>query len=743
MKDCHNRNDLNAAFRVEKLASMSKTSLTINAYDSFLMLCLNHGDDHAFQLFEELLKIGKPSNGLCLGLLSKCAESKFCRFADMIVQHLRENNDISIQAYSALMKAYASCGMYNKACDLYAQVVHDGLKPDSVMYGCLMKFAVACGRTELSQELSKVAPQLDIHNYMSLIQAAGRDKDIDHAFRVVEDMKAKGVKVDLTAYSCVLDVCVSVGDLKRAKDLLAEMCEMGSVDVVAYNTMLKGYCNSGDSAAATAIFSEMDEAGIQPNDVSFNCLMNAYAVSGNFKQAWSLLEMMDTRGLKIGNFTMSILMKALKKARSPHWKDVAKAFGLLDRLGADVYCDEVVLNVVLETCIRHREHGRLNTILTNYLKSSHRPSLHSTGLLIKSASALNRIDICRELWADTIGRRSITPNDYILGDMLDALVCNDCVEEACTLLDMWKEKITPNMYVYTAILKGLANTNQIDRAMELYEEIKESGVSMNATLFSVLIDMQARTGDTRKVFDLVQCMKSKGCKPDDVTSAIIVKSYAIKGDIDEAFRVFRDLQKDGMQKDSLYNAILNGSVQHNRMDLADLVIEDLEKYNIKPSNFTLGILMKMYGRRKQVQKAFDVLEHLSKKHGLTPNIRVKNCLMCNCLSNSEMEKAYEVFEDIKRSGQDLDAKTYSALIQANTKLGNFDEAVRLCEEACDLGKQRGLRLSQILEGDAVEQLLRAIDRRGRTHSISLRFLENMRDSDLKIQPRIIRAFLKQ
>merc|ERR1719282_2234129 len=103
---------------------------------------------------------------------------------------------MTIAVYSALMKVYAYCGMYDRACNLYDQIRADGLEPDAMMYGCLMKFAVECGRTDLSRELSEKAPSLDIQNYMSLIRAAGRDRDIKRAFDVLNKLKEACVSID-------------------------------------------------------------------------------------------------------------------------------------------------------------------------------------------------------------------------------------------------------------------------------------------------------------------------------------------------------------------------------------------------------------------------------------------------------------------------------------------------------------------------------------------------------------------
>merc|ERR1719401_1240922 len=67
--------------------------------------------------------------------------------------------------------------MYDKACDLYEEIVELNIQPDNVMYGCLVKFAVKCGRTELSQLLFSKTQGGDAQNYMWLIRSAGREQD--------------------------------------------------------------------------------------------------------------------------------------------------------------------------------------------------------------------------------------------------------------------------------------------------------------------------------------------------------------------------------------------------------------------------------------------------------------------------------------------------------------------------------------------------------------------------------------
>lgn len=53
-----------------------------------------------------------------------------------------------------------------------------GIEPDAVMHSCAVKFAVKAGRRDLSEDLFNSAPEVDVHNYMCLMRAAGRDGQV-------------------------------------------------------------------------------------------------------------------------------------------------------------------------------------------------------------------------------------------------------------------------------------------------------------------------------------------------------------------------------------------------------------------------------------------------------------------------------------------------------------------------------------------------------------------------------------
>jgi pentatricopeptide repeat protein len=280
--------------------------------------------------------------------------------------------------------------------------------------------------------------------------------------------------------------------------------------------------------------------------------------------------------------------------------------------------------------------------------------------------------------------------------------------------------------------------------MELLREMKREKFRMTTFVFNTLIDAQARTGSTDEVAELMQSMDEMGCKPDTVTSSTIVKCYVVKGDLDQAFEVFCTLQRSNHAVDSVYNTILDGCTRQQRWDLADQLLANMHKYKVKPSNFTVGILVKMWGRRKQLHKAFEVIEWASQKFGLQPNVQVKTCLMCACLSSNNIDKAYQIFEEIKTSsqGRGVDAKSYTALIQGNVRLGYLEEAVKLVQEAYGLdGNRRALSQGQVVEPIAIEQLMRGLTEAGIMDTLGCQLLEQMKKGKIAVSGRLFSSML--
>jgi len=733
--------DLELAKDIELQARASQVVFTTSMYDPLLKFYTLRGEPRVLELFEEMKSSSvRITEGLCVALLARCAESKFLRFAEEVVKHVRATGTMTIAMYSTLMKVYAFCNMYGKACDLYELLRQDGLQPDAMMCGCLMKFAVECGRTELSRQIAEIAPNLGIQNYMSLIRAAGRDRDVERAFGVLERVRASPVPADAAVHNCVLDVCVSAGDMDRARSLLAEMRQLGHVDVITHNTLIKGYCQMGDRHAAKACMNDMAQDGIKPNDISFICLLNACVRHGNLQEAWDIIDSMRASGVKVDHYTMSIMMKAMKRVSNP--KDIARCLRLLDDAKVDVCSDEILLNSVLETCIRHQEVRRLESIMHDFSKSRLRVSVSTYGSLIKASSTLKNLAQCWAYWQKIV-ERGLEPTAIVTGCMLDALVCNGEVDQAVELLQEWKRRWgQPNAIMCSTVIKGFAGRGQHVRALEMLRDLRAAGLKLTIAVYNTVLDAHARAGAVQGIAEVVELMEKDGLAPDTISWATIIKGYCQKGDLEKAFEVFRSTLKASGSKDSMiYNNILDGCIQHNRFDMADRLVEEMETSRIVPSSYTYGILVKLYSRRRQVNKAFEVIERWSKKFHVAPNNQVRTCLMCACLNANSPDRALQVFEELRASPCGADGKAYSSLITGLVRHQRLSKAVSLVEEAYGLEGKHSMPRGQSLETAAMEKLVTALAQQGLTASVGAPLLKRLQGAGVSFSTKLYSAML--
>ena len=78
-----------------------------------------------------------------------------------------------------------------------------------------------------------------------------------------------------------------------------EMQDLGLVDVVSYNTLLKAYLKQGQIVKARKLLGEMAENNIQANQVTYNEMLNALVTVKDRKEMWALVREMNAMGMQL------------------------------------------------------------------------------------------------------------------------------------------------------------------------------------------------------------------------------------------------------------------------------------------------------------------------------------------------------------------------------------------------------------------------------------------------------------
>jgi len=696
------------------------------------------GDSRALEIFDDFVSRGfTPAEGVLTAVVSLCAESRHIQMAEHILSYARRMNmSATLGLYAAMVKVYGHAQLFDKTCSLYALMQEDRVQPDTVVYGSLIKAAVESGRLELARTLFRESGNPDLLNYMSLIRAAGREKDLNKALELLEELEAAPLAIDATAYNCVLEVCVASGNRAAATKLLKRMESKGHVDVVSYNTFMKVLFADGAHTEITGVLQSMRSRGLRPNAVTYNSLVKDAVMRQDIQSAWKLIGQMEEEGTNPDAFTCSILLKGVKHTSSSEVVD--KVVDLIQR--ANVTPDEVLVNCLLEAYVRLRNIPRLVQVLEQFKSTGVVPSLHACALLIKAYGHSQRLDRAWALWNELIKERKLTPNEEVFASMVDACLASGDLDNAVFVFREMKHVLSNfsrGAAVFAALVKACVSRKQTKLAVQIYEEMRDVSFTCNKVTYNTLIDALVRQGDMDKAAAVFRDMGLKGVTPDLISYATLIKGHCTRGCLEQALQLFGLMQRRGISPDAIvFNSILDGCAHKQMRTLTEQVLKDMETAGIAPSNFTLSILVKLYGRCSDLDTAFHVVETYPDRYKFKLNAQVYTCLMSACIANGTLARAIAVYKAMIDAGCAPDSKMYQTLLNGCLRHGDLDAAAQLVRDALKQGPQ------PCLDRDMADNVLFMITRRGRGADLGIALLQELEDAGFAVSPRVSSAVRK-
>jgi len=224
-----------------------------------------------------------------------------------------------------------------------------------------------------------------------------------------------------------------------------------------------------------------------------------------------------------------------------------------------------------------------------------------------------------------------------------------------------------NAVIYCSVLKGFSHAGVHKRVWEIYEEMRKEGVKPTIATFNALLDACARSHDMSRIPSLLQAMSELDINPNVITYSTIIKAYSNEGLVDRALEVLVEMKgnKDITPDEHTYNTVINGCARQGLCDQGLAILDEMCSSGVTPSNFTLSVLVKMAGRGRRLEKAFELCDEMREKFGLRPNLHVYNNLIAACLYMNNVRRALEVLARTVKERIRLDKRTYALLLPAS------------------------------------------------------------------------------
>jgi len=474
---------------------------------------------------------------------------------------------------------------------------------------------------------------------------------------------------------------VECRDLKAAESWMETMKQEGMPDVVSFNTLIKAHLQHSNFFKARFLMEDMRKQDLQPNRVTFNEIINAMVTKGGEgrrKAMWDMVEEMKKADVMPNQVTISILLKSLNYYSAE--ADVVKTLDLMKVMEEPM--DEVLLSSVVEACVRVGKPELLEAQLKQLQESSTPVVIngsHTYGSLIKAYGHAKDVTGIWRCWKE-MRNRHIKPTSITLGCMVEAIVSTEDTEGAFDLIHQMQDdehcRDAVNSVIYCSVLKGFTREKKMDRVWVVYQEMCDNKVELSIIMYNTILDACARCGRMDYLTKIEEDIKANSVQPNVITYSTMLKGHCQNGNMQAGFAILEQMKKDAQLKpdEIVYNSLLDGCAQNSLIDEGLRLLEEMQREGVHPSNFTLSILVKLMNRARRLDRAFGIVDEITKKYKFKPNMHVYTNLIQACASNQQLSRGVDVLEQMIAEGVAPDSRTYSILIRSSISKGLFKQA---------------------------------------------------------------------
>ncbi|KAG8385721.1 hypothetical protein BUALT_Bualt03G0074600 [Buddleja alternifolia] len=291
--------------------------------------------------------------------------------------------------------------------------------------------------------------QLDVKSERVLshfIVLYGQGGLVEDALKLFDEMPMMGVERNVKTLNSLLFSCVLARNYGEMRRVFLEFPRKYGLEpnLETYNTVLKGFCESGSASTAHSVLAEMERKCIKPNGTTF-----ATAIAGFY--------------------------------RDEQFSDVGKMMQLMKKYGMEPGIG--IYNVRIQSLCKLKRSNEAKALLDGILSRGMKPNCVTYGHLIYGFCREGKFDVAMSLFEEMV-ERGLEPEAecyftlvYYLcqgGEFEPALsICKECMSKG------W----VPNISSMKSLVDGLLSIEKVNEAREIIRQVKEK-FSRNADSWS-------------------------------------------------------------------------------------------------------------------------------------------------------------------------------------------------------------------------------------------------------------------
>ncbi|CAK9213803.1 unnamed protein product [Sphagnum troendelagicum] len=438
--------------------------------------------------------------------------------------------------------------------------------------------------------------------------------------------------------------------------------QMGSF---SWNRRLAKHVKAGEYEKTMELFKQMQKKGMRPDRFTLLPVLNACAGLRALEEGRRAHELIMQTGCEADIFVGSSLVDMY--AKCGHMEDALRVFNKMPSR------DVVTWSALI---LGHVKYGQGQKALELF-RQMQQEGVHPDGV-----TYVGVLNACASIMALEEGRCA---HEQIIqsGYELDAFVGNSLVDmyvKCGSMEDAWSvfnKMPSRDAVTWTAMILGHVNCGQGQKALDIFQQMKEEGVQPDTVwavvCWNAMIFGHVKGGEGHKALELFQKMLQEGVQPDAITYVGVLNACASIMALEEGRHAHEHIIQSGCESNSFVgSSLIDMYAKCGSMEEASRV------FNKLPSRAVVCWTAMIFGHVKggEGHKALELFQKMQQE-GVQPDTVTYVGVLNACASIMALEEGRHAHEQIIQSGCESNAFVGSSLIDMYAKCGSMEEASRV------------------------------------------------------------------
>ncbi|MCO5588642.1 hypothetical protein L7F22_042599 [Adiantum nelumboides] len=354
-----------------------------------------------------------------------------------------------------IINACATVGSLDQGKQIHFLLSESSITQTMLVKNALIDMYSKCGSMEHAFQVFNDLANRDLISWTTMIAGYARQGNLEKVLDLYDKMCQAGVNPSEVTFLSILNACANVEALDEGKAVHNILCMIGlSPSVVLKCTLVDMYAKSGCIHSARGVFNQMERR----DSIAWNAMIAGYSQHGQSGEVFMLFQQMKVEGVEpdegtfVNMLNVCASLTALDTGRQLHVKverTACRSDLFISSALVDMYCkcgDMAGARKVFDHTLPNQCVVIWTAMITGYAQH---------GLYVKVLQFMRQMHI-----------KGVQSNDLSFQKLLSACSYTGLVEEACFLFAYMHQVygIKPHIEHYTCLVDLLGRAGRLEEA---------------------------------------------------------------------------------------------------------------------------------------------------------------------------------------------------------------------------------------------------------------------------------------